>query len=159
MAAQPALSPSDNVMPGDLTGMAAGINRTAGLIGGSVAGVVLSSVIEFRGLLDFGRRMAGLGLSEEQQVQALDALELVLRSGLSADELAQLPQAIVVLGLLEAYREAFSTAIAAALLVAGLVCVVCGIVAWVWLQRAPETASELWLTNARPGRSTLRQRQ
>ncbi len=148
-----------SVMPGDLTGMAAGINRAAGLIGGSLAGVVLSSVVEFRGLLDFGRRMAGLGLSEAQQDQALDALELVLRSGLSADELAQLPEGFVALGLLEAYREAFSTAIAAALLVAGLVCVVCGIVAWVWLKRAPETPSEVWLTNARPQRSTLRQRQ
>lgn len=118
-----------SVMPGDLTGMAVGINRAAGLIGGSLAGVVLSSVVEYRGLLDFSQRIAGLGLSEEQQDQALKTLELVLQSGLSADELAQLPEAIVVLGLLGAYREAFSTAIATALLVAGLVCVVCGVVA------------------------------
>ncbi|MFV9503585.1 MAG: MFS transporter [Oscillochloridaceae bacterium umkhey_bin13] len=122
------------VLPGDLTGLAAGVNRAAGLVGGSLSGVILSTVIVFTGKLSFQQRMADLGLDEAQQALAFEALEFMLRNGLSADDVQQ-PAALIALGLLSAYREAYSVAISSALFTAGAGVLAVGLVAWLWLRR------------------------
>lgn len=127
-----------SALPADLCGMSAGINRAAGLIGGGLAGVVLTTVVEFTGIVNFKLRIADLGLNAEQQALALRTLDTLLRSSLTADELAQAPGGFVALGLMDAYREAYSAAISAALFVAAAVCLVGGALAWLWLRSGAE---------------------
>ncbi len=131
-----------SALPGDLTGVTAGINRAAGLIGGALSGVVLGAVIVWRGIADFTQRLRELGAGEEQIAQALRVLDVLLQNSIPVEELVQHPQALILMGLLKAYRESFSAAIAAALLVGGAVCVASGVVAWVWLRLAPRRLIE-----------------
>lgn len=130
-----------SALPGDLVGMSAGINRAAGLVGGALAGVVLSTVIVLTGKADFARRLAEVGLDERQKEVALLAVEAALRRNISADTLDQAPGSIAVLGLLSAYRESYSVAITSALLVVAAICIVCGVIAWVWLRRVEQVGA------------------
>ncbi|WP_165360564.1 MFS transporter [Candidatus Chloroploca sp. Khr17] len=122
-----------SVLPPDLVGASSGISKAAGLVGGGLAGVILTTAAQLTGLLDFQRRLEALGVASEQQEQALAILNEVLWSGVIIDEEA--PEAIIQLGLLEFYREAFAVGIASALITAALVCLVTGLIAWIWLSR------------------------
>lgn len=122
-------------LPADLIGLSSGINRAAGLVGSALAGVILSGVVEVAGMADFQIRLADLGLDEGQQALALEAVDTALRLGVGTYELAQLPGAIVALGLMAAYREAFSVGVTSALVLAAAVCLACAAVAWIWLRR------------------------
>ncbi len=126
-----------SALPGDLTGVAAGINRAAGLVGGTLAGVVLSSVVIWRGIADFTQRLQRLGASEEQTARALEALDVLLQNSIPVEELARYPEAMILTGLLSVYRESRGVAIAAALFVGGTICLASGVLAWVWLRMAP----------------------
>lgn len=131
-----------SALPGDLTGVTAGINRAAGLVGGALSGVVLNAVIVQRGLADFTRRLQALGVSEEQIAQARTVLDVLLQNSIPVEELARHPQALILMGLLNVYRESYGVAIAAALFVGGVVCVASGAIAWVWLRLAPRRLIE-----------------
>ncbi|MGB9633571.1 MAG: hypothetical protein ACPL8I_09590 [Chloroflexaceae bacterium] len=131
-----------SALPGDLTGVNAGINRAAGLVGGALSGVVLNAIVVQRGLADFTRRLQELGASEEQIAQAKEVLDVLLQNSIPVEELTQHPQALILMGLLNAYRESYSVAIAAALFVGGVVCVASGVLAWVWLRLAPRRLVE-----------------
>jgi MFS transporter, DHA2 family, multidrug resistance protein len=125
-----------SALPTDLVGVSSGISKAAGLTGGALAGVVLGAVAQLVGLNDFARRISRLGLTEEQQARALDALNEVLQQGFAGTEGD--PQEIVRLTLLSLYRESYSVGIAAALLVAAGLCLVTATIAWFWLR--PEAA-------------------
>lgn len=127
-----------SALPADLVGVSSGISKAAGLTGGALAGVVLGAVAQLVGLSDFARRISRLGLSDEQQDRALDALNEVLQQGVSGIEGD--PQVIVQLTLLSLYRESYSVGIAAALLVAAGLCLVTATVAWFWLRPAVSAA-------------------
>ncbi|PDV98941.1 MFS transporter [Candidatus Chloroploca asiatica] len=122
-----------SVLPPDLVGASSGISKAAGLVGGGLAGVILTTAAQLTGLLDFQRRLEALGVTSEQQEQALAILNDVLWSGGLIDEEA--PEAIIQLGLLDFYREAFAVGIASALVTAAVVCLVTGLIAWQWLSR------------------------
>lgn len=129
-----------SVLPADLAGLSAGINQAAGMVGGALAGVILSAIVEITGMFNFRLRLADLGLGDAQTEVALKALDALLRSQPSLDEIARAPAALVALGLLSAYRESYSVAITSALATAGLICLVIGAVAYVWLRRAAPAA-------------------
>ena len=74
-----------SALPEDLPGVTAGINRAAGLVGGTLAGVVLSTVVQFSGMTDFQRRLDDIQLTLEQQEQALDTLNRALQLGHAFD--------------------------------------------------------------------------
>jgi MFS family permease len=122
-------------LPSDLIGLNAGINRSAALVGGGVAGVVLSAIVQGVGMADFTRRLGDLGLDTAQQQQALEELEAVLQLRGVPDAQAQIPDELVTLGLLATYRESFSVGITYALLVIAVLCVVCSALAWFWFIR------------------------
>lgn len=130
-----------SVLPADLAGLSAGINRATGMVGGALAGVTLAAVVEFTGMLNFRMRLADLGLDEQQVEIALKALEAILRSPLSPDEIAEQEGAFVALTLLSAYRESYSVAITSALLVTGAICLAVGTLAYFWLRRAAADGS------------------
>ncbi|MFQ3662472.1 MAG: hypothetical protein SNJ69_08775 [Chloroflexaceae bacterium] len=69
---------------------------------------------------------------EEQIAQALEVLDVLLQNSIPVEKLVQHPQAMILMGLLSAYRESPGVAIAAALFVGGTVCVASGVLAWVW---------------------------
>lgn len=140
-----------SVLPADLAGLSAGINRAAGMVGGALAGVILSSIVEITGMINFRLRLADLGLDDAQTDVALEALDTILRSGLSLDKIAQAPDAIVSLGLLSAYRESYSVAISSALVTTGLVCLVVGAVAYFWLRRVATSVDPTATEGATPG--------
>lgn len=127
-------------LPPDLTGVSAGIHRAAGLVGGALAGVILSAVVELTGKATFAQGMADLGLTPEQQALALKAVELALRNNLTMDDLIQAEAPLTALGLLSAYREAYGVAISTALLTGAAVCLGCGALAWLWLRSAAHAA-------------------
>ncbi|NTU82506.1 MAG: MFS transporter, partial [Chloroflexales bacterium] len=62
-----------SVLPADLAGLSAGINRAAGMVGSALAGVLLSSIVELTGMLNFRLRLADLGLDDAQKDVALKA--------------------------------------------------------------------------------------
>jgi hypothetical protein len=130
-----------SVLPADLSGLSAGINRAAGLFGSAVSGVVLAAIVEVSGMASFSLRLEGLGLTPEQQFEALETLEILLQARVTADELAQSPDALISLGLLSAYRDARSAAISAAMLALAGICLGCGALAWLWLRRAARGAA------------------
>jgi MFS family permease len=123
-----------SALPTDLVGVSSGISKAAGLTGGALAGVVLGAVAQLAGLDDFARRIGRLGLSEEQQSRALDALNAALQQGITGTE--DDPLVIVRLTLLSLYRESYSVGIAAALLMAAGLCLVTATIAWFWLRPA-----------------------
>jgi MFS family permease len=142
-----------SALPADLAGLSAGINRAAGMVGGALAGVMLSSIVEFTGMLNFQLRLADLGLDDQQKDMALQALEELLRNPLSPDEIVTNPDALITLGLMSAYRESYSVAISSALLTAGIICLGVGALAYVWLRRAaadPELGAAGEAPAARP---------
>ncbi|PDV98214.1 MFS transporter [Candidatus Chloroploca asiatica] len=130
-------------LPADLIGLSSGLNRAAGLIGSGLSGVLLATVLALSGTADFKLRMVDLTLTPQQQAVALQAVDTALRQGITADDIAQAPGAIVGLGLMAAYREAFSVGVASALVLAGAVSLAVAAVAWFWLRgvkRAEEAA-------------------
>lgn len=125
-----------SALPQDLIGVSAGINRAAGLVGGALAGVVLSTVLQLSGMADFERRLDELELPPAQQAQALDALEYALQLGHPIDETTQAPETIVKLALLAAYREAYSVGVGSAMVVGAALCLAAAVIVWLWLTRA-----------------------
>jgi MFS transporter, DHA2 family, multidrug resistance protein len=124
-----------SALPPDLAGTSSGINRAAGLVGGAMAGVVLSAIVEATGMANFKQRLADVGLSEAQKEQAYTALTLLLRGNEIGVESLQQPDELISLGLLSAYREAYSVAIASAMIAVAVVCLIVGVIAWIWLRR------------------------
>ena len=131
-----------SALPADLAGVTAGINRAAGLVGGTLAGVVLSTVVQFSGMADFQRRLDDIQLTPQQQEQALDTLNEVLQLGHAIDDTTQTPEVLVSLALLTAYRESRSAGISAAMVVAGALCLACSIVTWLRLSHAARAAPQ-----------------
>ena len=129
-----------NVMPQDLIGVSAGINRAAGLVGGALASVVLSTVLQFSGMADFERRLDELELTPTEQAQALNVLEYALQLGHPIDETTQAPETIIKLALLAAYREAYSVGVGSALATGATLCLVSAVIVWLWLRRATPAA-------------------
>jgi MFS transporter, DHA2 family, multidrug resistance protein len=124
-----------SALPSDLVGVSSGISKAAGLTGGALAGVVLGAVAQQVGLNDFARRIGAMGLTSEQEERALDALNTVLQQGVTGVEGD--PLVIAQLTLLSVYREAYSVGIAAALLAAGVLCLLTSAIAWLWLRPEP----------------------
>jgi hypothetical protein len=122
-------------LPADLIGLSSGLNRAAGLIGSGLTGVLLPSILALSGTVDFKLRMGELSLTAEQQALALQVVDLALREGITADDLVRAPATIVGLGLMAAYREAFSVGVASALVLAAAVCIAVALVSWIWLRR------------------------
>ena len=131
-----------SALPADLAGVTAGINRAAGLVGGTLAGVVLSTVVQFSGMADFQRRLDDIQLTPQQQEQALDTLNEVLQLGHAIDDTTQTPEVLVSLALLTAYRESRSAGISSAMVVAGALCLACSIVTWLRLSHAARAAPQ-----------------
>ncbi|WP_129677173.1 MFS transporter [Candidatus Chloroploca sp. Khr17] len=132
-------------LPADLIGLSSGLNRAAGLVGSGLAGVLLASVLALSGTADFKLRMAELRLNAEQQAIALQVVDIALRQGITADDLTRTPVVIAGLGLMAAYREAFSVGVASALILAGTASLAVAAVAWFWLrgvQRAADDTGE-----------------
>lgn len=127
-------------LPADLIGLSSGINRAAGLVGSALSGVILATIVEVTGKSDFTQRLGELGLDAEQQNLALAAVDTALRQGLSSDDLAQAPGALVTLGLMSAYRESLSVGISSALVTAAGVLLVTAVVAWLWLRGVERAA-------------------
>ncbi|HMQ32921.1 MAG TPA: MFS transporter [Chloroflexaceae bacterium] len=138
-----------SALPGDLSGMSAGINRAAGLVGGALASVLLSTVLQVAGMADFTLRLAELELGEAQQALALEALDEALQLRSVADAYQQSPDELITLGLLSAYRESFSAGVSAALVTAAGVCLAVGALAWLWFTREAEAEGRL-RPDARP---------
>lgn len=131
-----------SALPEDLAGVTAGINRAAGLVGSTLASVVLSTVVQFSGMADFQRRLDDIQLTPQQQEQALDALNKALQLGHAIDDTIQTPETIIRLGLLAVYREAYGVGVSAAMVVAGILCLACGVVAWLRLSRTAQSAPQ-----------------
>jgi hypothetical protein len=127
-------------LPADLIGLSSGINRASGLVGSALSGVLLATVVEVAGKADFALRLAELGLPAEQQDLAIQAIDAALRQGITADQVAQAPGALVALSLMSAYRESFSVGVTSALVLAAAVCLAVGVVAWLWLRGAARAA-------------------
>lgn len=121
-------------LPADLIGLSSGLNRAAGLVGSGLAGVLLPSVLALSGTADFKLRMGELRLDPQQQAIALQAVDVALRQGITADDLARAPVAIIGLGLMAAYREAFGVGVASALVLAAAACLAVALIAWLWLR-------------------------
>lgn len=130
-------------LPADLIGLSSGLNRAAGLVGSGLSGVLLPSVLALSGTVDFKLRMAELQLTSEQQALALQAVDLALRQGITADDLVRSPATIIGLGLMSAYREAFGVGVSAALVLAAAVCLSVALVAWIWLRGTKAGASSV----------------
>lgn len=128
-------------LPGDLIGVSAGINRAASLVGGALAGAVLSSVVQLSGLYDFERRLAEVGLSVEQQALALRLLDEALRQGVANDTSA-IGATLEQIGLLAAYRGAYGVGIATAFLFAAIVSLLSGIAVWIWFRYRSQPAAD-----------------
>lgn len=128
-----------SLLPGDYIGISAGINRAASLIGGALSGAVLSTVVMIAGLADFQRRLGEAGLSEAQQARAIELLDTALRLGYTSDTTA-IGSALEQIGLLEAYRAAYSIGIATAMLVAAAVCLLSGVAVWLWFRSGRSSA-------------------
>jgi hypothetical protein len=129
-------------LPADLIGLSSGLNRAAGLVGSGLSGVLLPSILALSGTADFKLRMADLNFNPEQQALALQAVDLALRQGISADDLVQGPITLVALGLMAAYREAFSVGVTSALVLAAAVCLAVAVVAWLWLRGVKGSAAD-----------------
>ena len=127
-------------LPADLVGLSSGLNRAAGLIGSGLAGVLLPSVLALSGTADFKLRMAELSLTPQQQDLALQAVDLALRQGITADDLVRAPATFIGLGLMAAYRAAFGVGVASALVLAGAVCLAVALVTWLWLHGIKDSA-------------------
>jgi hypothetical protein len=128
-----------SALPGDLIGVSAGINRAAGLVGAALSGTILSAVVQTVGSYDFQRRLADAGLSETQQDLAFRLLNEALRLGYS-NETTAIGLALEQIGLFEAYRQAYSVGIATAFLVAATVCLLSGIIVWLWFRSGRSSA-------------------
>lgn len=129
-----------SALPPDLSGMSAGINRAAGLIGGAVAGIALSAVLQVVGMADFQVRLADFQLTAEQKEQAMVALDEALQLRGVDDPERNAPEELITLGLMATYRESFSVGVSSALALAGGLCLACGALAFFWLRRlAPQT--------------------
>jgi MFS transporter, DHA2 family, multidrug resistance protein len=131
-----------SALPGDLIGVSAGINRAAGLVGGALSGAILSTVVQAAGLYDFQRRLGDVGLNAEQQALAFRLLNEALRLGFS-DESTAIGAALEQIGLFEAYRAAYAVGIATALLVAAFICLLSGVVVWVWFRSSQSTRNKM----------------
>jgi MFS transporter, DHA2 family, multidrug resistance protein len=135
-----------SVLPPDLAGTSSGINRAAGLVGGAMAGVVLSAIVQTTGMANFKQRLVDVGLDEAQKEQAYAELTRLLRSNTLGTEQLQQSNDLISLGLLSAYREAYSVAINSAMLAVAAICLIVSVIAWLWLRRltdrepAPEHA-------------------
>ena len=114
--------------------------------------MLLPSVLALSGTADFKLRMGELRLDPQQQAIALQAVDVALRQGITADDLARAPVAIIGLGLMAAYREAFGVGVASALVLAAAVCLAVALIAWLWLRPMTTLAGLLlqiddpWLT-------------
>jgi MFS family permease len=131
-----------SVLPGDLAGVNAGINRAAMLVGGAISGAVLNAVLQFAGMAEFTRRLAELGLSEAQKAEALLALDAALQQGALSGEGLETPEILTRLLLLSVYREAFNIGVTATLLTVAGVCVAIGGLAWLWMRRSFRQSGE-----------------
>ncbi len=127
-----------SALPGDLIGVSAAINRAAALVGGALSGAILSTVVQVTGLYDFQRRLANVGLNEDQKDRALQLLNEALRMGATNDTSA-IGAALEQIGLLGAYRAAFGVGIATAFLIAAAVCLLSGFVVWIWFRNTTRT--------------------
>jgi hypothetical protein len=122
-------------LPADLIGMSCGINRAASLVGSALTGVLLATIVEVAGTADFKLRLADLGLTQNQQQLALQAVDAALRLGVTTDDMARRPAALASQGLLSAYRESLSVGISSALFTGAIVCAAAAALAWFWLRR------------------------
>lgn len=121
-------------LPADLIGLSSGLNRAAGLVGSGLSGVLLPSILALSGTADFKLRMGELRLTPQQQDLALQAVDVALRQGITADDLVRAPATFIGLGLMAAYRQSFSVGVSSALVLAAAVCLTVALVAWLWLR-------------------------
>jgi predicted MFS family arabinose efflux permease len=120
-----------SAMPDAIVGASAGISKATAATGSALAGALLGTVVQRAGQADFQRRLEGLGLSAEQQAAAASALDAVLRADAALDVDVSTPPTIQELGLLAVYNEAYTVAVAIALLLAGGLCLLIAALAWV----------------------------
>jgi MFS family permease len=128
-----------STLPGDLIGVSSGINRAAGLVGSALAGAILSSIVQVTGIYDLQRRLAQAGVPDELQDRALSFLNIAMGKGFT-DDRTTTGQFLEQTGLLQAYRDAYAVGIAAALLVAAIVCLLSGLIVWLWFRYAARAA-------------------
>lgn len=120
------------VLPEDLVGVSSAISKAAGRIGGALAGTVAATTLIAFGTPDLVRRLAALGLNDEQIVLARDALDTLLQGGSSLN-LGPVPDDLASTILLGAYRDAYATGYSGGQLVMAAAFLLVALIAWLWL--------------------------
>jgi MFS family permease len=122
-----------SALPDAVVGASAGILKATAATGAVVGGALLGTVLLNVGQADFARRLDALGLSPAQAAAAAAALDGVLLADAAIDRSVP-PPPIVEAGLLAVYHEAYAVGVAAALLLAGSLCLVMAAVSWLTLE-------------------------
>src|SRR5262245_55127648 len=132
-----------SAMPGAVVGATSGIMRATTSTGAAFGGAVLGTILLFAGRAELAVRLKDAGLSAEQVPAAKAYLDALLRAGFGRD--VPVPPAFrATEHLLALYAGAFTTGVAATLLLTGAACVAMAALVWVVLEprRAQDVALE-----------------
>ena len=119
-------------MPDAVVGASAGISKATAVAGAALGGALLGTVLLYTGRADFARRLAAQGLTAAQSAGGRRALDAVLLADAASDRSLP-PPGIAQAGLLAAYDAAYTTGVAAALLLAGALCLLAAGLVWLAL--------------------------
>jgi hypothetical protein len=125
-----------SAMPDAVVGASAGISKATAVAGAALGGALLGTVLLYAGRADFARRLAAQGLNDAQIAAAGRALDAVLLADAASDRSLP-PPGIAQAGLLGAYDAAYTTGVAAALLLAAALCLLAAGLVWLALDARP----------------------
>jgi hypothetical protein len=125
-----------SAMPDAVVGASAGISKATAVAGAALGGALLGTVLLYAGRADFARRLAAQGLTDAQIAAAGRALDAVLLADAASDRSLP-PPGIAQAGLLGAYDAAYTTGVAAALLLAAALCLLAAGLVWLALDARP----------------------
>lgn len=125
-----------NAMPDDVVGASAAITKATGATGAALGGALLGTVLLNVAQADFARRLVAQGLSAAQIAEVTAALNAVLLADAASDRSLP-PPSIQQAGVLAAYYDSYTVGVAAALLLAGVLCLLTAALVWLILEPHP----------------------
>ncbi len=140
MAVVPVTSVALGVVPPEHSGMAAGATTTSRELGSVVGVAVLGSLVNGHLTVDLTRRLAELGIPAGFRTVVINAVETgQVPKGSGGAAAAEKAFGPIVAHVVDAAYGAFRTGLSISLVVAGVVILVSGLVAWATLGgRRPE---------------------
>ena len=134
VAVVPVTSVALSVVPAEHSGMAAGATTTSRELGSVVGVAVLGSLLNGTLTVDLTRRLAGLGVPAGFRTIVINAVETgQVPKGTGGAAAAQQAFGPIVAHVIDAAYGAFRTGLSISLVVAGVVILVSGLIAWVTL--------------------------